>query len=147
MTPRPLDVDVVQRRLADVREAVDHLGELGPLTAQQLADDWRSRAVVERVLTVLVEAAVKCNGHLVTSILGRAPSDYRSSFLDAAAAGAIDPELAERIAPSAGLRDVLVHGYDEVDLAQLVRGAELALDLYPAYVREVAAFVRERAPG
>jgi uncharacterized protein YutE (UPF0331/DUF86 family) len=147
MTPRPLDVDVVQRRLGDVRDALAHLRELGSFTAEDLARDWRLQAVVERVLTVLVEAAVKCNGHLVTSTLGRAPADYRSSFVDAAEAGALDPDLAHRIAPSAGLRNVLVHGYDEVDLEQLVRGAELALELYPAYVQQVATFARERPTG
>jgi uncharacterized protein YutE (UPF0331/DUF86 family) len=145
MTPRPLDVDVVQRRLADVRDALTHLEELGPLTARELADDWRLQAVVERVLTVMVEAAVKCNGHVVTSTLGRAPADYRSSFLDVADAGAIEQALAERLAPSAGLRNVLVHGYDEVDHEQLVRGAELALEHYPAYVRAVAEFTRARS--
>ena len=52
---------------------------------------------------------------------------------------AADPQdLAERLAPSAGLRNVLVHEYAQVDLALVARGVELARTDYRAYVREVA---------
>ncbi len=47
-------------------------------------------------------------------------------------------ELAQRLAPSAGLRNVLVHEYAQVDLALVARGVELARSDSRAYVREVA---------
>lgn len=144
MTPRRFDPDVVERRLADIRLAVRRLDELGQIEVEHLNGDWRLRATVERVLTVLVEAAVKLNTHVVTSVLGQAPSDYRSSFLDAARAGAIDAELADQLAPSAGLRNILVHGYEEVDLTALAAGMSMAVSMFPRYVEQVAAFTRER---
>lgn len=144
MTPRRFDPDVVDRRLADVRLAVQRLEELGELDAEQLDADWRLRATVERVITVLIEAAVKLNTHVATSVLSQAPADYRSSFADAARAGAIDAELADLLAPSAGLRNVLVHGYDEVDLQALAAGTGMAVSMFPRYVEQMAAFTRDR---
>jgi uncharacterized protein YutE (UPF0331/DUF86 family) len=91
VTPRRFDPDVVDRRLADVRLAVQRLQELGDLDAEQL-----------------------------------------------------DNELAEQLAPSAGLRNILVHGYDEVDLDALAAGAGMAVSMFPRYVEQVAAFTRER---
>jgi uncharacterized protein YutE (UPF0331/DUF86 family) len=142
MTPRALDPNVIERPLLDIQTAVMRLEELGDLEAEQLAADWRLRAAVERVLTVLVEAAVKANTHVTTSVLRHAPADYRSSFTDAAKAGALSEELADRLAPSAGLRNVLVHGYDEVDLDLLTAAARRARDAYPQYVVQLAAFAR-----
>ena len=50
----------------------------------------------------------------------------------------LSPQLAERLAPSAGQRDVLVHEYAQVDLALVARGSELAHADDRTYVREVA---------
>lgn len=63
----------------------------------------------------------------------------------ATCAGALEPELADRLAPSAGLRNVFVHGYDEVDLDLLAAGVALAVRDYPRYVVQVADYARERA--
>jgi uncharacterized protein YutE (UPF0331/DUF86 family) len=52
---------------------------------------------------------------------------------------ALPADLAERLAPSVGLRNVLTHEYVEVDLALVVRGVELARQDYRAYVRAIAA--------
>ena len=46
--------------------------------------------------------------------------------------------FAARLAPSAGLRNVLVHEYAQVDLALVARGVELARQDYRSCVREVA---------
>lgn len=40
--------------------------------------------------------------------------------------------------PSAGLRNVLVHAYVDVDSAVVARAVPLALEHYGAYVRQVA---------
>lgn len=142
MTPRRLDPEAVQRRLADVRTALARLDELEPLHAEALATDWMRRAAAERVVTVLVEAAVKVNTHVVSTAMGRTPETYRASFLDAADAGALPHELARSLAPSAGLRNVLVHAYDEVDLTQLATGIASARRLYTAYLEHVARYAR-----
>ena len=56
----------------------------------------------------------------------------------AAQAGALPQELAERLAPSAGLRNVLVHEYVDVDLDQVVTAVALARTDYRSYVRAIA---------
>jgi uncharacterized protein YutE (UPF0331/DUF86 family) len=55
-----------------------------------------------------------------------------------ARSGVLPVELAERLAPSAGLRNILVHEYVEVDLAQVVRAAERARTDYREYVAAIA---------
>jgi uncharacterized protein YutE (UPF0331/DUF86 family) len=76
---------------------------------------------------------------------GAPPSDVRSSFTAASAAGLIDDDLAQRLAPSAGLRNVLVHAYVDLDLALLVAAVPLARDQYGEYVRQVARWVADRS--
>ncbi len=75
---------------------------------------------------------------------GSAPPDLRQSFVAAAEAGLIRSDLAARLAPSAGLRNVVVHAYLELDVSRLVAAVPLAVDQYGEYVRQVAGWLAGR---
>ena len=138
MTPPAVDAALVHAKLLTMRELLDDLDAAGPVDAGRLTDDRMLRHAVERILTQLVELAAAVNGHLAVGRLGRGAATYRESFRLAAQAGAVPHDLAERLALSAGLRNVLVHEYAQVDLALVARGVDLARTDYRAYVREVA---------
>jgi uncharacterized protein YutE (UPF0331/DUF86 family) len=46
------------------------------------------------------------------------------------------------MAPSAGLRNVLVHRYADIDLGVVAGAVERVLTDFPDYLRQVARFVR-----
>ena len=75
---------------------------------------------------------------------GSVPGTYRESFLAAAAAGFISADLAERLAPSAGLRNILTHEYVEVDLELVAAAVQTAIVDYRAYVGAVAQALQNR---
>ena len=54
------------------------------------------------------------------------------------AAGINNHLVAARLAPSAGLRNVLVHQYAEIDLDQVVAAVGRARTDFRAYVRAIA---------
>lgn len=146
MTERPrLNVESVQRRLIAIRERLDELDQLGAVTVDRLLGDWLVRAAVERVLTQLVELAAQVNAHITTTAGKVPPGEYRESFGAAAEIGAISLELANRIAPSAGLRNILVHQYLDADLAIVADSVGEARADYAAYVREVARWLSQQA--
>lgn len=142
MNPRQPDFAVVERRLRALDDALSDLRRLSHIDATELRADPIARAAAERLLQVSVDLAVDVNAHLAASILGRAPATGRESFLAIAEAGAIPRELAERLAPAAGLRNVLVHRDVDIDVELVVRAVADMLDLLPRYVVEIATFVR-----
>lgn len=139
MTPAALDPASVHAKLRLMTVLLDDLDAVGGVTAERLTADRMLRYAVERVLTQLVDIAVAVNGHVSAARLDMAPASYRDSFLLAARAGVLPADLAERLAPSAGLRNVLTHEYVAVDLVLVVRGVQLAREEYRGYVREVAS--------
>jgi uncharacterized protein YutE (UPF0331/DUF86 family) len=126
-----------------MRTLLDDLDAVGDVSVARLTDDRMLRYAVERVLTQLVDLAVGINGHLAAARLGTAPATYRESFVDAARAGALPADLAERLAPAVGLRNVLTHEYVAVDLRLVVRGVELARVDVRDYVRQVASSLEQ----
>lgn len=111
MTPARPDVGVVGRRLRALTDAVGDLRRLEGIDAAGLRADPIARAAAERLLQVAVDLAVDVNAHLAAAVLGRAPATGRESFSAAAEGGILSRELADLLAPAAGLRNVLVHRY------------------------------------
>jgi uncharacterized protein YutE (UPF0331/DUF86 family) len=139
MTPAPLDRDQVGSRLRMMREALDQLATLRGATAAELDEDPIKRAAAERLIQVLVDLAIDVNGHVAVARLGKAPDTGRASFAAAAEAGIVSAELAERLAPSAGLRNVLVHRYTDIRTDLVADAIGTVLDGFAEYVRSVAS--------
>lgn len=138
MTPPALDAASVHAKLRLMRELLDDLEGLGEVPAARLERDRMLRHAVERILTQLVDLAVAINGHLGSARLGEGAADYRGSFALAARAGAIPAQLADQLAPSVGLRNLLTHEYATIDLELVARSIPIALDAYGVYVSSIA---------
>lgn len=147
MIPRHLDPDIIRNKLAELTRTLDDLESVGEVTAGRLRTDALVRAAVERFVTRLVDLAVDINTHMAVGTLGRAPGDYRTSFDLAADTQAIDDDLAKRLAPSVGMRNVVVHEYQRLDLERLAAAVPIALNDYREYVHQVAGFVTARFPS
>jgi uncharacterized protein YutE (UPF0331/DUF86 family) len=144
VTPRRLDVATLGRKLRAMRRLLDELHRLGAIDADRFAREFTTQLIVERIVSQLVDLAAGINTHVVTVEVGESPADVRRSFDAVADLGVIDRDLAERLAPSAGLRNVLVHAYVDLDLARLVAAVPLASEQYTEYVRQVARWVADR---
>jgi uncharacterized protein YutE (UPF0331/DUF86 family) len=110
-----VDPERVSDRLARLEhllrllEAVREDGE-----ERYLADeDLRLRA--ERALQLALQICLDVATHLGTEMALAAPRTYREVFAGLAQAGILDRALAARLQEAAGLRNLLVHGYAELD--------------------------------
>ncbi len=144
MAPRDLHPEVVQRRLVSMRELLDDLDALGPVTLAQLSEDRFRRHVVHQLLTQLVQHAIAVNSHVVAALGSRSVPDGRASFELAGELGLLPEPLVVVLRPSVGLRNVLVHAYTDVDEQVVVDAVPLALRDYAAYVHTVASWLERR---
>ena len=111
------------------------------VSADQLRTHAVVRAATERMIQALVDLALDINGHIASSVLGRAPATGRESFDLAAQAGVITPELAHALKPSVGLRNVLVHLYAEIDVDIVAHSVGEVIEHFGEYVRSVARWL------
>jgi uncharacterized protein YutE (UPF0331/DUF86 family) len=121
-----------------MEESLRDLRLLADRSADDLAAAPLERAAAERLVQVVVDLAVDVNSHLVVASGAAAPETGRESFPAAAAIGALDDELAERLAPSAGLRNLLVHRYADIRLDLLAAGVAATLEDFPSYIRQIS---------
>jgi len=132
-----VDRDLVTRKIALV---VDDLRAVTPI-AQKRLDDYLASAtdelVTERYLERMIGRMIDVNYHLVTEAGHAPPRDYYESFTQLAKLGILPPAFASQIAACAGLRNRIVHEYDEIDPRRVWEGLQAAVRDIPEYLRRV----------
>lgn len=138
-----LDRALVRRKLTAIVRNLDDLSPLAGLTLDEYLADRLRRKAVERLLQEVVEAAVDVNLHVLRTLEAALPGDYFSTFVAVGQQGILPRELAERLAPAAGLRNRLVHEYDEIDDAVVLAAVGRACRDFGQYVAAMERFIAE----
>jgi len=132
------DPDLVAKKLALIETSV---AELRTMARPEAIDtDIRERRFVEHTLQIAIQAAIDVASHVVSDERLGEPETNRQLFGLLARHGWIGTELAATCERMAGLRNILVHGYQAVDLAILRAVVESHLDDLLAF----AAAIRDR---
>jgi uncharacterized protein YutE (UPF0331/DUF86 family) len=139
-----VDAALVRRKLARISRNLDDLATVQALEYERYIDDRFRHKGTERLLQETVEAAVDVNLHLLKAA-GLPPSqDYFRSFLEVGRHGVIPQSLAERLAPSTGLRNRLVHEYDAIDDRRVLSAVAVAVRDFGEYVGAVDRWLSDR---
>ena len=105
----------IERRL---EKLADCLNKLDPLTEQpetDFRDDPYLRDIVERNLEVSAQCVIDVANRIISLEGAPHPQDYRTAIIRLGELGVIEPEFAEKLAPLAGFRNILVHQYLDID--------------------------------
>ncbi len=105
----PVDKELVERYLKQLREAVVILHDLGKTKREEFTTDYRTYGLAERYLQIAIEACLQICGILVASLGLRRPEGYHELLSILAAQQIIPHPLAYRLEVLTNLRDSLVH--------------------------------------
>lgn len=136
-----IDRDLVTRKLALVTADLKALAPLAAKTLDQFLASDPDQVLVERYLERIVGRMLDVNYHLLVESGRRPPKDYYESFTQLAKLGTLPAAFASRIAACAGLRNRLVHEYDDIDAERVHEAASSALRDVPEYLRLVHRFI------
>ena len=105
----PIDKELVQRQLKQLRESVDILHSLGETQREEFTTDYRIYGLAERYLQLAIESCLHTCGILVASFGLRRPEGYHELLSIIAGQKIIPQALAYRLEILTNLRDSLVH--------------------------------------
>ena len=131
------DEELVAKKLAAVETYVRELRELADLS--RLHDDLHEQRFVEHTLQLAAQAALDAASHIVSDDRLGEPRTNRELFELLHRAGWIDRDLTDALRDMVGFRNILVHGYDTVDLAiveKIVREDLDGLLRYASVIRQ-----------
>ncbi len=138
-----LDKEFVTRKIKLIQEDLSRLEALKEFSFGEITKDGIKMAAVERYLEKVVMRAIDINQHIVSE-LGRGNEPlrgYEDTFYALAKIGVYGEDFAKEIAPSAGLRNRLVHEYNNTKEEIIFDSVSDALKDYAKYCDFILKFV------
>ncbi len=139
------DAPLVAKKLALIESCVSDLHRLA--NREALDTDIREQRFVEHTLQVAIQAALDVASHIVSDRRLGEPRTNRELFDLLLRDGWIDEKLAGTLRNMAGFRNVLVHGYDDVDMAVVRDVLDCHLTDLETYVRAVRLRLSQHPTG
>lgn len=113
-------------------ELHERLARLAPFRTKQRRDfdeDPYLRDIVERNLEIAAQCCIDISHRIISLEKAQKPRDYFESIIRMADLGVLPLEFAQKIAPIAGFRNILVHEYIGVDWNEVYRFLNRMADL------------------
>jgi len=123
--------EVVHRKLSRMLKYMDDLIPYKEVSYDTFLSDHYK---VERLIELLVMTASDIAFHLLSQQKEPPPVSYRAAFIRLGELEIIDPENSRNLALGAGLRNILVHDYEEIDYRLLHKSI-------PTIIRDIRQFM------
>ncbi|MGH9366008.1 MAG: type VII toxin-antitoxin system HepT family RNase toxin [Thermoanaerobaculia bacterium] len=108
------DPELIAKKLGQIETCLRELETLARL--DRIRQDVREQRFVEHTLQLAIQAALDVASHIVSDERLGEPRTNRELFDLLERSGWVSPDLAGTLRRMVGFRNVLVHGYDTVDL-------------------------------
>ena len=136
------DADLVRKKLAQIETYVADLRRLA--RPEQIGRDVREERFVEHTLQLAIQAALDVASHVVSDERLGEPQTNRELFDLLERRGYLTTTLGATLRSMAGFRNILVHGYDDVDLSVVKDILANHLGDLTEFVAAIGAILAER---
>ena len=141
-----IDAELVTRKLLLIARDIE---ALRPIASKDLATYLltpRDEIVVEQYLERVIGRMIDINFHFITETGHPPPADYYRSFTALADLNILDRAFAVRIAGCAGLRNRIVHEYNDLDSTKIHEALQAAMHDIPVYLTNVRDYTSRMFP-
>ena len=141
MTLRPPAIEARLRRLREVCRRLRQYRERG---AERIREDEDLQWLVERGLQLGCEVVLDVGNHVLAGAFGRTAETYEQILDGLAAERVLTDEVRAELRGLGGFRNVLVHGYLDIDVERVVTALAQAPERFERFAVEVHRWLSSR---
>ena len=138
-----IEPTIVLSRLKFMSDNLRELRRFEIITLDEYLDSFDLKIISERILELVIQAALDINEHLLTKGFKVESTTNKQSFLNLGKYNIITVELAEELSLSAGVRNILAHQYLNINHKLLFGHIQKTLIIYPQYISQIADYLDE----
>jgi uncharacterized protein YutE (UPF0331/DUF86 family) len=142
-----IDRSLITRKMSLILEDVAEITRLSKLPRAQYLKDSINETLAERYLERTIGRMIDINFHLITGLDHAPPKDYHESFVLLGTLGIMNVNFAKEMAMAAGLRNRIVHEYDDIDPERVHEALPSAVRQIPLYLDHIRRFVEKEPQG
>jgi len=129
--------EIIINKLIKMEKHISELEKFKPDTFKEYQNDQLKRYAIERLIQLIIDLALDINNMLIKKSDRYPAQDYYSSFLELIDLEILSKEFAKDIAPSTGIRNRLVHEYEEVDDKVVYQNLDKLIKYYLSYIKHI----------
>jgi uncharacterized protein YutE (UPF0331/DUF86 family) len=141
-----LDTVFITRKIKLIQEELSRLEKLSRYTFDEISRDFFKLYTVERALEKIIMRAIDINQHIIAET-GKGDEKirgYEDTFYVLSNLGVYTKDFAGQIAPSAGLRNRLVHEYNDTKDEIIYKSVKDAIAQYTKYSKYILQFINKK---
>lgn len=139
MTP-----DVIRRKLIKLTSYLEELHPISKYSFVEYLDNYFIYRTAERIIQLIVDTAVDINSHILLIENIEPAVDYFTSFLKLSELKIIPEEFAKMIAPSTGLRNRIVHEYDNIENILVYNSIAKSINFFKQYLYYIEKYLEQK---
>ncbi len=132
-----VDKKIVLKHLDELEKCIKQLSKHKDCTVRQLLSDFDLRWAVERGLQLAIQNVLDISSHILVDLGANGLDDYTSIIDQLGVKGIIPKDFAKKIRGMAGLRNVLVHDYVDIDTQKLHSYVVTGLDDFKQFAKYI----------
>ncbi|MCG2788896.1 MAG: DUF86 domain-containing protein [Actinomycetia bacterium] len=139
-----LDKNFITRKIKLIQEEIAKVEELSNYTFEEIKDDFLKRYSVERALEKIIMRAIDINQHIIAenAVGYETIRCYEDTFHILAKLNVYPEAFSKQIAPSAGLRNRLVHEYNDTKDEIIYNSVADAITQYTEYCNYILKYIQ-----
>lgn len=137
----PLDKESLRSKIARIRKNLKELKKLGKLSYDEYTKDILHTATAERLLQISIEAMLDIGSHIIAEESFGEPLEYRDVFVLLVKNGILPKEKETAFLKLAGLRNRIVHVYEDIDHKQIHRYLQGDLGDFEDFINAISAYL------
>lgn len=136
-----IDKELLKNKMIDIQGYHRELEDILKEDSRDIIEDNLKLHSVERLFQLIVDTSIDINTHIILESDFMVPNDYQSTFITLAENKILAMDFALKIAPSVGLRNLIVHKYGKVDLKKMVDDIKSGISQYLEYLNYINSFL------
>ena len=137
-----LKQEIVLERLKQIDTSLEELSLYQHKSPEDIGASLSLRWTVERGLIALANLVFDVADHVLSGHFGIYSDTYEETLVQLRDKDIISEDLYQRIKGLGGFRNILVHDYLKVDLAEIQRNLVKAFEVFPAFSSEIQHWLK-----
>ncbi|MHA1266151.1 MAG: type VII toxin-antitoxin system HepT family RNase toxin [Candidatus Helarchaeota archaeon] len=136
-----LNSNVVNSRISKLREYIKILKDLANESKENFISNYKIYGLAERYLQLAIECILDIGNHIISRLELKKPETYQDILLILGENSILPKYFAEKVAKMAGFRNILVHGYTDIDETIVYEQTHDGIQDFEEFIKYILKFL------
>lgn len=133
---------IIERRLKELDQIMQELAKYHAISLDVYKADLSKRWIIERGLIAAASMIFDIADHILSVQFGYYAESYEGSLEALWEKDVISREIYDQMKGLGGFRNILIHGYIEIDSQEVLENLQKALNVFPRFAQEIITFIK-----